>query len=242
MNDNTEFDLYGDSKRLSKEDNRLGCNSCNVTAAVGIVGGAIAARGARKGAQGAAAAQERGAAAATAEQRRQFDISQAQAEPFRQAGLGALGQQQALLGLSGSGQQQQAFDQFTQSPGQAFLQQRGEQATLRNAAATGGLGGARVQEALQQQGIGFAQQDLQNQLARLSGMSGQGQQVTSNVAQLGAQTAGNIGNLAMQSGQAQASGILGAQQARSQFIGQAGGALAGSLASTPRNVTQFGRV
>ena len=218
----------------------VGLTTFGISTAVGLVGSAISSRGARKASQGAAAAQTEAAAAAQAEQRRQFDISQKQAEPFRQAGLGALEQQQALLGLSGQEAQQQAMQGFQESPGQAFLRQRGEQATLRGASATGGLGGARVQEALQQQGIGFAQQDLQNQLARLSGIAGQGQVATQNVASLGAQTAGNIGNLAMQSGQAQASGILGAQQARSQFIGQAGGILSGAAASTP-TATQLGR-
>ena len=193
----------------------------SVTAAVGVIGAAVASRGARKSAQGAAAAQERAASSATAEQRRQFNISQKQAEPFRQAGLGALEQQQALLGLTGPEAQQQAMQAFQESPGQAFLRERGQQAILRGASATGGLGGARVQEALQQQGIGFAQQDLQNQLARLSGIAGQGQAVTQNIAGLGAQTAGNIGQLMQAGGQAQASGILGAGAAKSRFIGQA---------------------
>ena len=136
--------------------------------------------------------------------------------------------------------EQAAMQAFQESPGQAFLRQRGEQAILRGASATGGLGGARVQEALQQQGIGFAQQDLQNQLARLSGIAGQGQVATQNVAQLGAQTAGQIGQQLQAGGQAQASGILGAQQARSGFIGQAGGALSGAFASMPSSASTFG--
>lgn len=271
----------------------VGLTTFNWSAAASVALGAIQSRGARKSAQSAAAAQQAGAAEATAEQRRQFDISQRQAEPFRQAGLSALNQQLALMGLGGreaiapvearaaipgtqdslgslgslgpigralagrglTGQvgqaaiearpgqaaisaeeaQRQAFERFNESPGQAFLRQRGEQAILRGAAATGGLGGARVQEALQQQGIGFAQQDLQNQLARLAALSGQGQAVTQNVSQLGAGTAANIGSLAMQSGQAQASGILGAQQARGQALGMLQSGFAGGAigAGTP---------
>jgi hypothetical protein len=192
-----------------------------------VVVGAVGASQAGKAAKEAAGVQAASSEEAIAEQRRQFDIAQAQAEPFRQAGLGALGQQQALLGLSGAGAQQQAMQAFQESPGQAFLRERGQQAILRGASATGGLGGARVQEALQQQGIGFAQQDLQNQLARLSGIAGQGQAVTSNIAGLGAQQAANVGNLLQAGGQAQASGILGAQQARGQLTGQIGAGLAG---------------
>jgi hypothetical protein len=197
--------------------------------------------GSQKAARGAAEAQQAASAEAIAEQRRQFDVSQAQAAPFREAGLGALTQQQALLGLSGQEAQQQAFQQFQESPGQAFLRERGEQALLRSSAAIGGLGGGQVKSALQQQGIGFAQQDLQNQLARLGGAAGQGQAVTQNVAQLGAGTAANVGNLMQAGGQAQASGILGAQQAQSQFAGGIGSVLAGGIGGAVSPTSTFGQ-
>lgn len=87
---------------------------------------------------------------------------------------------------------------------------------MRNQAAIGGLGGGNVRSALQQQAAGFAQQDLQNQISRLGSVAGQGQQAQQNIAGLGAQTAGQIAQLTGQAGQAQASGILGAQQARQQ--------------------------
>jgi len=201
-----------------------------------VVTGALSARAQSKAAKGAAAAQAGSAAAATAEQRRQFDISQEQAEPFRQAGLGALEQQQALLGLSGQEAQDLAMQQFRESPGQQFIRQRQERALLRNQAAIGGLGGGNVRTALQQQAAGFAQQDFQNQLSRLGGIAGQGQVATTNIAQLGGQTATNIGNLLQAGGQAQASGILGAGAARSQFISQAGGAITGALASNQSQI------
>ncbi len=203
----------------------------NWTAAATIAVGALQSRSARKASQAAAGAQTEASQAAIEEQRRQFDISQEQAAPFREAGIGALGQQQALLGLSGQEAQQQAFQQFQESPGQAFLRERGEQALLRSSAAIGGLGGGQVRSALQQQGIGFAQQDLQNQLAKLGTIAGQGQAITSNVAQLGAGTAANIGNLLQAGGQAQAGGILGAQQAQGQFTGMLGSGLAGAAQS-----------
>jgi len=188
-----------------------------------VIGGAAAIKGtidAKKAAGRAADVQVAGQEAAIGEQRRQFDITQEQAEPFRQAGLGALEQQQALLGLSGQEAQQQAFQAFEESPGQQFLRERGERALLRNASAIGGLGGGNVRSALQQQGIGFAQQNLQNQLAQLGGIAGQGQAATTNVAALGAQTAGNIGAGLTGAAQARASGILGQQQAQTQGINQ----------------------
>jgi hypothetical protein len=123
--------------------------------------------------------------------------------------------------LSASEQQQQAFDQFNQSPGQQFLRDRAQKNLIRNQAAIGGLGGGNVRSALVQQGIGFAQQDFNNQFGRLGQMAGQGQAAATNVGQFGAQAAQSIGNNLVQSGQARASGILGAQQAKQQGFNNA---------------------
>lgn len=173
-----------------------------------------------KAAERAARAQSGAALAGIEEQRRQFDISQEQASPFREAGVSALGQQQALLGLSGIDAQQQAFSGLSESPGQQFIRQRQEKALLRNAAATGGLGGGNVLSALNQQQAGFAQQDIQNQFARLGQLSGQGQASTQQIAQLGGQTASNIAGLQGQAGAARASGILAPTQARAAGLNQ----------------------
>jgi len=178
----------------------------------------------------AASAQARAAKQAAKLQQQQFEQTQAQLAPYREAGTQALEQQQALLGLLGPEAQAKAYQAYTESPGQAFLRQRGEQALLRNAAATGGLGGGNVLSALQQQGIGFAQQDLQNQLARLTSLSEAGRGAAVNTGQFGAQATTNIGNLLTQQAEAQASGILGRQQATEQFLGQIGGVATGALA------------
>ena len=184
----------------------------------------------------AADVQAQASLAGIEEQRRQFDISQQQAAPFREAGVGALGQQQALLGLSGQEAQQAAFAGLEESPGQRFIRDRQERALLRSASATGGLGGGNVLTALQQQATGFAQQDIQNQFGRLGQLSGQGQVATTNIAQLGGQTAGNIANLLGQQGAARASGILAPAQASAAATGQIlalGGQIAGAALGAP---------
>ena len=181
----------------------------------------------------AADIQAQGALAAEEGINRRFDITQENLRPFQEAGVGALGRQQALLGLSGQDAQQQAFQDFNESPGQAFLRNRGEKALLRNASAIGGLGGGNVRSALQQQGIGFAQQDFQNQFGRLGQIAGQGQAATTTGGQLGAQAAGQAGQFGIAGSEARASGILGGQQAESQFtnsiLGLGGMALGGFL-------------
>jgi len=201
---------------------------------LGLVSDVTGQKAAGKAGQRAAGVQAEASQAGIAEQRRQFDVSQEQAAPFREAGVAALGQQQALLGLSGLDAQQQAFSGLSESPGQQFIRQRQEKALLRNAAATGGLGGGNVLSALNQQQAGFAQQDIQNQFARLGQLSGQGQASTQQIAQLGGQTASNIAGLQGAAGAARASGILAPAQANAAATGQVlqlGGQVAGALAS-----------
>jgi len=185
-----------------------------------VVGSVVSSRAASRAADRAAGVQGEAADAGIAETRRQFDITQANLQPFLEAGTGALDQQQALLGLLGQEQQQAAFNAFQESPGQQFLRDRGQRALTRSAGAIGGLGGGNVREALVQQGVGFAQQDFGNFFNRLAGISGTGQQTGAQLGQFGAQAAGSISNLLGVQGQARASGILGQQQARSQGVGQ----------------------
>jgi hypothetical protein len=82
--------------------------------------------------------------------------------------------QAAYSGALGAPAQQQAFANFTASPGQEWLRQQAEQGTLRNAAAIGGLGGGNVQQELQRQAMGLAQQDYQNQFNNLGTISDRG--------------------------------------------------------------------
>jgi len=108
--------------------------------------------------------------------------------------------------------------------GQQFLRDRAQRNLLRSSAAIGGLGGGNVRSALVQQGVGFAQQDLQNRFGRLGKLAGQGQAAATNIGQFGAQAAQNIGQSLQAQGQARASGILGQNQA---FQGALSGAFTG---------------
>ncbi len=127
-------------------------------------------------------------------------------DPFTGGGGQAFQQQLALSGALGGPAQETAFQQFRDSPGQQFLREQGEQSLLRNAAAVGGLGGGRVRQELQRQGIGFAEQAFQNAFDRLgslsqTGLAATGQQAgvfgdqASRVASLRGQGAGITGNL-----------------------------------------------
>jgi hypothetical protein len=104
--------------------------------------------------------------------------------PYAQQGGQAFNHAAALSGALGSEAQQQAYNQFNESPGQAWLREQAERAVTRNAAATGGLGGGRVLQELQRQGMGLAQQDFQNHYGRLANLGIQGQEAAGAIANL----------------------------------------------------------
>ena len=135
--------------------------------------------------------------------------SQKAYNPYIQLGANttnAIGDQ---LGLNGVGAQQTAFDNYRMSPGQAFLQAQGEKALMRNAAATGNLGGGGTKIALQDRAQQFAMTDYANYYNRLAGQQGIGMNALNNSEQLRAQYSGANAGLANERGQIAASGILG---------------------------------
>jgi hypothetical protein len=108
---------------------------------------------------------------------------------FRKPGLQASRYQAALSGALGPEAQREAYARYLESPGQAYLREQGEQAVLRNASATGGLGGGLVLQELQKQGIGMAAQDFQNSYDRLTTLSAQGLTASQAIAQIRAEQA-----------------------------------------------------
>lgn len=223
------------------------------------VGDALTGKSGADAAKDAARVQSAASGLNVQESARQFDITEArlqeaqefargQQQPFQEAGVGALQQQQALLGLSGQDAQQAAFAGLEQSPGQRFLQERAQRNLLRNASAIGGLGGGNVRSALVQQGVGFGQQDIQNQFGRLGQLSGRGQQAGASIGQSALTSAGQLGQFGAQAigqqagfrtagSEARASGIFGAQQAETQGLSnilKLGGQIGGAIFSDER--------
>ena len=141
--------------------------------------------------------------------------------PYYQAGLPAMQQQQAFLGLGGPGAEQAAIAGVANSPTMQALMQQGENAMLQNASATGGLRGGNLQGALAQFRPQLLAQEIENRYARLGGFTSLGQNAAAGVGNAGMQTGQNIGNLLQQQGAAMAGG----QMAAGQMWGQAAGSL-----------------
>jgi len=180
-----------------------------------ILSGVLGSKAAGKQAD----ASERGQELGIAEQRRQFDITQGNLQPSLEAGNLARTEQLALLGLSGEEAGAAATANLGNLPGQQFLRDRAQKNLLRSSSAIGGLGGGNVRSELVQQGVGFAQQDLQNRFGRLGQVAGQGQAAGTALGQFGAQSATNIQQGLIGSGQARASGIAGQNQAFQSGLG-----------------------
>lgn len=194
-------------------------------AGVGLVGGLYSANKQSKAAKSAANTQAASAQAGIDEQRRQFDAIQALLQPYVQAGTGALGAQQNLIGLGGATAQEDAINAIQASPEFQALTQQGENAILANASATGGLRGGNTQAALAQ----FRPQVLSNlinqQYSRLGGLVSLGQNAAVGVGNAGMATGGNVADLLQQQGAARAGGAIAGGQAAGGYANAITGAL-----------------
>ena len=166
----------------------------------------------------AASAQGAASQAGIEEQRRQFDEMRKLLQPYTEAGLPALEQQQTLLGLKGPEAEQAAIARLTGGETFKALAQQGENALLQNAAATGGLRGGNLQAALGQFRPQLLSNLIEQQYGRLGGMTSMGQASAAGVGSAGMQTGTNIANLLGQQGAAEAGGILGEAKAYGQLF------------------------
>lgn len=172
----------------------------------------------RKSVSQASSAQQQSYQMGIDEQRRQFDELRRLLEPYTQAGLPALKQQQALLGLEGPEAQQAAISAIENQPGFQSVIQQGENAMLQNASATGGLRGGNLQGAMAQFRPQMLAQAIQDQYSRLGGMTTLGQQSAAGVGSAGMQTGRDIAGLLGNIGAARAGGILGQGKAKLEMI------------------------
>jgi len=179
-----------------------------VGAGVGLVSGYLGNKSQSDAAKDAAGAQGDANRLAIEEQRRQFDAVQKLLAPYVSAGTGALGGQQALIGLSGADAQRQAIAALEGSPEFAAITQQGENAILSNASATGGLRGGNVQAALAQFRPRVLSALINQQYGRLGGLSSLGQNAAAGVGNAGLATGNNIAGILQGTGAANAGAAL----------------------------------
>lgn len=196
-----------------------------LVAGAGILGGVMSSRSQAKAGEAAANAQTASAQAGIAEQQRQFDAVQKLLAPYVQAGTGALGAQQNLLGINGAEAQQAAIQGLQNSPAFQSQLHLGENRLLQNASATGGLRGGNTQAALGQFAPGLLAQMIQQQYGNLGGLTSIGQNAAAGVGNAGMQTGQNVATLLGQQGAAQAGAALNSGRAQQNMYNSFTGAL-----------------
>jgi hypothetical protein len=134
-------------------------------------------------------------------------------------------------------QQQAAIDRIAQSPELQALTQRGEEAIMRRAAATGGLRSGNVQAALGQFAPSMLQAAIDRRYSQLQGLTGAGQNAAVGLGGFGQGTAGSLSDLYQQQGAAAAGSTLAQGQAQANImsgLGQAAGMGLGMYMNRPQ--------
>ena len=192
----------------------------------------VGASASRSAAQTQASAADRAAEL----QRQQFEQTRADQEPWRQAGINALGVMQQTAG-NVPGAFKFGMDQFQQDPGYAFRLSEGQKALDRQAAARGGLISGGALKAATRYGQDMGSQEYQNAFNRAytgygtdvarenqlynrqAAMAGIGQTSTNLMNQAGQNYASNAGNLITGGAAAQGAGQVGMANAFTGGLG-----------------------
>ena len=152
-------------------------------------------------------------------------------EQFAQQWQATRGGDLSAFQTGGAQGQQQAINQFEQSPMFQALARQGETAILQNAAATGGLRGGNVQGALGQFRPALLNQQIQQQFQNLQGLTALGQSSAAGVGAGGFQAAGNIGNIMGGNATNQGNAALAGANATSQGLGRFANTVGGLFGS-----------
>jgi len=205
-----------------------------------VIGGAMQANAAGDAADLQAAGAEQG----ISEVRQQLSALQNLMRPYVDAGIPALQQQQALLGLNGQDAETSAINRILGGAGFQESVRQGENALLQNASATGGLRGGNLQAALAQFRPQMLSQAIDQQYGRLGGMTQLGYQSAAGVGSAGLEAGADIANLFGNRGAALAGGEINQAKAYgqafnmpAQFLGMQYGA-----SGKAPNVQGFGNI
>ncbi len=176
-----------------------------VAAGASVIGGVAQGIAGSK----AAKAQRRGQEAAIAEQRRQYDQTRSDFEPWRNTGSAALNVLAQVYGLNNQGGPQSGaqpdYSAFYQSPDYEFRRTEGLRAIDRSNAARGWLNSGGADRQRMRYGSDLASGEYGNWFNRMAGIAGVGQSAANSTAQAGQNMANNVSNAYGNIGNANAS-------------------------------------
>lgn len=174
------------------------------------------------------------------EMRRQFDIGQANMQPWLESGKTALGQLGAMTAPGGELNKPFDMNQFYDDGGYRFRLGEGEQATNRAAAARGGFNSGRTLKELQRWSQGLASDEYSkafdrfrstntDKFNRLASLSGTGQLTATQLNNTGANYGNNVNNAITSGANANAAATIAGANARTSGYTGAAGAIMGAL-------------
>jgi hypothetical protein len=230
-----------------------------------IAGGGISAAGAASAAGTQANAADQAAQLQAQEaqnalnfQEQEWNTQQANAAPWLAAGKSALSNLQGILASPGQGWNETftppTAEEAANYPGYKFQLAQGEGALQNSAAAKGALYSGNTQEALANYAEQAGQSDYtnvynqafqqyaqrygeyQNQLNRLSALSGVGQTTASTLGQEGQAAASNTGNIFLTTGAQQGQDIQNAAAAQASGYAGVANAFGGALSGGTNNI------
>jgi hypothetical protein len=192
-----------------------------VPAAVSLFAGSQQKQAASQAADTTAAAADRSAAL----QYQMFQEQQKLQEPWRQAGINALGKLQSASDYTPFG-----MAQFQQDPGYAFRLSEGQKTLDRQAAARGGLISGGALKAAERYGQDMGSQEYTNAFNRyqterasklqpLQSLAGVGQSATNQLATNAGNYGGNVAGIYQQQGINAGNALLGGAQAQTSTYG-----------------------
>jgi len=182
----------------------------------GVVGAVIGSKSAGK----AADAQRDSAREASDTQLYQYNQTREDQAPWREAGIGALGQINGQLGAGGDFNRDFTLADFQRDPGYQFRLDQGLGSVQGSAAARGSLMSGATLKRLSQYGQDYASgeygkaydrfnNDRSQRFNRLATVAGIGQTATNNVGTAGANMANQVSGNQLAAGNASAAGAIG---------------------------------
>jgi hypothetical protein len=220
----------------------------------GVIGNVIGAGVSLINGDKSASAAKAAAAAQAAAAQRSLDFQQgvygdtkSNLASYEGVGQNALYSLSSLYGLGGApagsaaagnpatsgGNALSAFNAYTQTPAYQFALQQGQLGLNRSLAAQGVLNSGAAAKDISAYNTGYASQGFNNYLSGLSSLANLGQSSSVSQGQLGNQAAYGVNNSLNTMGTAQASGIVGAQNAQNSGLSNA-------LAFLGNNTSSYG--
>ena len=166
-----------------------------------------------------------------------FNKGQKATAPWRKSGKKAMSQYERLMGLRGGDNQEQAFEDFRNTPGYQFKQDEMMRMLEGTSAAGGTFGSGQMAKDLMKYGGNLADQNYGSYMDRLQGMSTVGANAATNSASNMMQLGRQQGSNAIGQGQAQAGGIINKANLMTNMMNQ-GAQAYGMYGSRPPSATQ----